>query len=57
MLHGIGVYYFWQVADWSAADVRHVDDRQEVFKGRISRDEWVKQAGSLAREPGSARRR
>ncbi len=56
MLHDAGVYYFWQVADWSAADVRHVDDLLEVFKGRIERDEWVRQAGGLATERGVARR-
>ncbi len=54
MLHGIGVYYFWQVADWRRPDIDHVDDRLQVFKGRISRDNWVKQAGSLAREPQMA---
>ena len=55
MLHGIGVYYFWQVAEWNKADVKHVDDQLRVFKGRIGRDQWVKQAASLARQAGSAK--
>ncbi len=56
MLHGIGVYYFWQVADWSPADVQEADDLLDAFKGRIERDEWVKQAGKLAQQPTASRR-
>ncbi len=56
MLHQLGVYSFWQVAEWTPADVNHVDDLLEVFKGRIVRDAWVPQAQRMAREPGAARR-
>ncbi|WP_439619426.1 hypothetical protein [Hyphomonas sp.] len=56
LLHEIGVFYFWQVAEWSAQDVDWVDDKLMHFKGRIQRDKWVSQAQQLAALPGSARR-
>ncbi|MBX2846802.1 MAG: hypothetical protein KTR16_00665 [Acidiferrobacterales bacterium] len=55
MLHGIGVYYFWQVADWKKSDVKEADDLLDAFKGRIERDEWVKQAKKLAKLPTSSK--
>lgn len=54
MLHRLGVYYFWQVAEWQKADIRHVDEKLEVFHGRIERDAWVRQAKSLARSSKAA---
>ena len=48
MLHNIGVYYFWQIAEWSDQDVLDVDAMLDAFKGRIQRDNWVKQAKALA---------
>ena len=56
LLNDIGVYYFWQVADWSADEVEWVDSKLEHFRGRITRDDWVGQARTLARAPGAARR-
>jgi len=56
MLHGIGVYYYWQVADWTKADVQEADDLLDAFKGRIERDNWVKQAGALAKLPVAGKR-
>lgn len=56
ILHRLGVYYFWQVAEWDHSDIRFVDAHLEIFKGRIERDQWVEQAEGLAAEPGSARR-
>ena len=56
MLHGVGVYYFWQIADWNAQDVVHVDKQLTAFKGRIKRDGWVAQAAQFARGPDAARR-
>ena len=56
MLHGIGVYYYWQVADWTKADVDEADDLLDAFKGRIERDDWVAQAGKLAKLPTAAKR-
>ncbi len=48
MLHKMGVFHFWQVASWSAAEVAWVDQNLEGFKGRVSRDAWVEQAKILA---------
>jgi predicted flap endonuclease-1-like 5' DNA nuclease len=56
ILHRLGVYYFWQVAEWDKSDVRFVDAHLEIFKGRIERDQWVEQAEGLAAEHGSAQR-
>ncbi len=49
LLNDLGVYYFFQIASWSPADVKHVDDRLASFKGRIERDNWIDQAKKLAR--------
>ena len=48
LLNRLGVWYFWQVARWSEREVKYVDSQLEVFKGRIIRDEWVRQATQLA---------
>jgi len=49
MLNEMGVYHFDQVASWRTKEVQWVDDNLEGFKGRVSRDEWVKQAKVLAK--------
>ena len=49
MLNKMGVFHFDQVAGWRAKEVKWVDDNLEGFKGRVSRDEWVKQAKILAK--------
>jgi predicted flap endonuclease-1-like 5' DNA nuclease len=56
MMHDIGVYYFWQIAEWNSTDIDHADAQLKAFHGRISRDEWVKQAVSFARDADSARK-
>lgn len=56
LLQRLGVYYFWQVAEWDHNDVKFVDGHLEIFKGRIDRDQWVEQARALTGETGSARR-
>jgi len=56
MLHGIGVYYFWQVAEWTPEQVEWVDSLLDAFHGRIERDNWVSQARMMAAEPTSVRR-
>ena len=55
-LHRVGVFYFWQIAEWSAEDVRYVDRKLAAYKGRIQRDEWVSQANELAATPSAAPR-
>ena len=56
MLNQNGVYYFWQVAEWAAADVKLMNDRLDGFNGRIQRDNWVSQAKKLSRTPSAAAR-
>ncbi|KCZ90655.1 hypothetical protein [Hyphomonas johnsonii] len=56
LLNEIGVYYFWQIAEWTPEDVKWVDSKLMHFKGRIQRDNWVGQAQKLAAAPGAAAR-
>jgi len=46
ILHSNGVFHFDQVAAWTKAEISYMDD-QLSFKGRIERDEWLKQAAEL----------
>jgi predicted flap endonuclease-1-like 5' DNA nuclease len=55
-LHRVGVFYFWQIAEWSPEDVRYVDSKLAAFKGRIERDAWVSQANELAATPSASPR-
>lgn len=48
LLNSMGVFHFWQVANWSPDEVAWVDENLEGFKGRVSRDDWVAQAKILA---------
>lgn len=46
-LHELGIFHFDQIAGWSEEQEQWVDNYLK-FKGRIGRDEWVKQARLLA---------
>ena len=46
-LHEMGIFHFDQIAAWTTEQEQWVDD-QLKFRGRIGRDEWVKQAKLLA---------
>lgn len=48
MLHGMGIFHFDQVANWSAEEAEWVDANLPKFKGRVARDGWVEQAKLLA---------
>ncbi|WP_421749238.1 aquaporin [Cognatishimia sp.] len=48
LLHRLGFYHFDQVAAWTPSEVMWVDENLEGFKGRVTRDNWVEQAKSLA---------
>ncbi|MFS4438815.1 NADH-quinone oxidoreductase subunit NuoE [Paracoccaceae bacterium GXU_MW_L88] len=50
LLNSLGFYHFDQIANWTDEEVNWVDENLEGFKGRIERDEWVKQAKALAAE-------
>ncbi len=56
MLNAMGIWHFAQIAEWSKAELKWVDERLEGFKGRAQRDEWIKQAKKLAKgwRPSSA---
>lgn len=54
LLNKNGVFYFWQVASWSNSDIDIIDERLDAFKGRISRDNWVRQAKDLKKLPNAA---
>ncbi len=46
-LHGLGIYHFSQIAAFTDEQIVQVDDALS-FKGRITRDDWLGQAGILA---------
>lgn len=56
MLQDIGVYYFWQIAEWDQSDIVWVDGKLEHFNGRIDRDNWVGQARQFSAESNAAKR-
>ncbi|MDX1716008.1 MAG: NADH-quinone oxidoreductase subunit NuoE [Anderseniella sp.] len=47
-LNKLGFWHFSQIAKWTKKDIAVVDDELS-FKGRIERDDWVKQAKALAK--------
>ena len=47
-LNSKGIYYYRQIANWSAADVTMVEGIIDSIPGRIQRDEWVNQAKKLS---------
>ncbi|MGQ2943862.1 MAG: hypothetical protein ACT6Q7_14730 [Blastomonas fulva] len=49
LLGELGVSRYDQIATWTAADVAEVDPYLGTFKGRITRDAWIEQAGFLAK--------
>lgn len=46
LLNELGIFHFRQIADWSDAEARWVDDYLS-FKGRVAREAWIAQATSL----------
>jgi NADH-quinone oxidoreductase subunit E len=48
LLHGLGIFTFAQIGAWKDAEREWVDSYLR-FKGRIEREEWVRQADALAR--------
>ena len=47
-LHAEGVTTFAQIAKWTDADVEAIEEKLS-FKGRVGREEWIKQAIELAK--------
>jgi predicted flap endonuclease-1-like 5' DNA nuclease len=56
LLNDIGVYYFWQVAEWTSDEIDWVESKLKHFRGRIRRDDWVGHARELAAAPNAAKR-
>jgi len=48
ILNGLGIYKYEQIAKWKKAERGWVDD-QLKFKGRIEREDWVRQAKALSK--------
>lgn len=48
LCNSLGFWHFDQVAAWTADEVAWVDANLEGFRGRVTRDKWVQQAGVLA---------
>lgn len=48
LLNEMGVWHYGQIAKWTDTEVAWVDDNLLKFKGRVSRDNWVQQAKTLA---------
>jgi predicted flap endonuclease-1-like 5' DNA nuclease len=47
-LNALGIWHYSQIAGWRKKEIEWVDS-QLKFKGRIARDEWIKQAKALAK--------
>lgn len=41
LLHQQGIFYFRQIASWTAEDISTIDQKLDTFKGRILRDDWI----------------
>jgi len=54
-LNSKGIYYFRQIANWKAADVKMVEGVIDSIPGRIKRDEWVKQARGFSKGAAPAK--
>ena len=48
LLNRLGFWHFAQIAAWSDDEIDWVDTHLEGFRGRVRRDEWVRQAKLLS---------
>ena len=48
LLNSMGFFHYDQIAGWSESEVAWVNNNLTGFKGRVSRDNWVEQAATLA---------
>ena len=44
LCHEMGTYHFDQIGAWGEAEVAWMDGNLKGFKGRVTRDKWVRQA-------------
>lgn len=47
LCHDLGIYHFDQIAGWGPAEIAWMDGNLKGFKGRVSRDKWVRQAALI----------
>jgi predicted flap endonuclease-1-like 5' DNA nuclease len=48
LLNSSGIFHFRQIANWTEEEVTLVNNKLEMFKGRIERDQWIEQAKLLS---------
>lgn len=48
LCHDMGIYHFDQIAAWGVAETAWMDTNLKGFKGRVTRDKWVRQAKLIA---------
>ena len=48
LLNSMGFYHYDQIAGWSVDEVAWVNANLAGFKGRVTRDNWIEQAKTLA---------
>lgn len=48
LCNSLGFYHYDQIANWTPDEVAWVDENLQGFRGRVTRDEWVAQARTLA---------
>ncbi len=48
LCHDLGFWHYDQIATWTDAEVAWVDMNLTGFKGRVTRDKWVRQARLIA---------
>ena len=44
LCHELGFFHYDQIAGWGPAEVAWMDSNLKGFKGRVTRDKWVRQA-------------
>ena len=50
-LNEFGIYHYRQIAGLKKIEIAEIDEALN-FKGRIERDDWIKQAKELAKKSG-----
>lgn len=48
LLNEHGIFHFDQIAAWGTDEVAWMDENLKGFRGRVSRDDWIAQARTLA---------
>jgi predicted flap endonuclease-1-like 5' DNA nuclease len=48
LCHELGIFHFDQIAAWGPDEVAWMDQNLKGFRGRVTRDNWVDQAKTLA---------